>query len=153
MRSSLISNRYLLVLLAVLIMPAMQVGAEGNHVSKTSKAAGMDSCVAATDVMRRNHMDFLKHERDETVREGIRGTRFSLSDCVDCHASTDEKGKSIPVNEDGEFCDSCHEYVAVELPCFQCHRTTPEKKAGRYSHIDGGTGAISQTTPAGLQRD
>ena len=153
MRSSLISNRYLLVLLAVLLLTAMQVSAEGSHVSKSSKAAGMDSCVAATDVMRRNHMDFLKHERDETVREGIRGVPYSLSDCVDCHASTDENGKSVPVNKEGEFCDSCHEYVAVDLPCFQCHRTTPEKKAGNYSHMGGVSSAITQIPPAALQRD
>jgi predicted CXXCH cytochrome family protein len=152
MRSSLISNRYLIVLLAALFLPAMQAAAE-NHVSKSSKAASLTSCVAATDVMRRNHMDFLKHERDETVREGIRGVPFSLSDCVDCHASTDENGKSVPVNEEGEFCATCHDYVAVDLPCFQCHRTTPEKKATRYSHIDGDSGAITQTTPADLQRD
>lgn len=153
MRSSLISNRYLVVLLAALWLPAMQVAAEGNHVSKTSKAAGMDSCVAATDVMRRNHMDFLKHGRDTTVIEGIRGLKYSLADCVDCHASTDESGKAVPVDNDGEFCASCHDYVAVDLTCFQCHRTTPEKKVGGYSHLDGDSGAVSQIPTAVLQRD
>lgn len=153
MRSSLISNRYLIVLLAGLLFPAMQAVGEGSHVTKTSKAAKLDSCVAPTEIMRRNHMDFLKHERDETVREGIRGAKFSLSGCVDCHASTDEKGKSVPVTDKGEFCQTCHGYVAVELPCFQCHRTTPQNKTVGYSRAGAFSGDVTQTEPADSQRD
>jgi hypothetical protein len=153
MRSSLISNRYLIVLLAGLLLPAMQVFGEGSHVTKNSKAAKLDSCVAPTEIMRRNHMDFLKHERDETVREGIRGTRFSLAKCVACHASTDESGKSVPVTDKGEFCQTCHSYVAVELPCFQCHRTTPPNKTVGYGHAGALSGAMTQTAPADSQRD
>lgn len=153
MRSTLISNRYLIILLAGILLPAMQAFGEGSHVTKSSKAAKMDSCVAPTDVMRRNHMEFLKHERDETVRKGVRGVRFSLADCVDCHASIDEKGKPVPVTESGEFCQTCHSYVAVNLPCFQCHRTTPEKQAGGFGHAGALSGAMSQNQPAGLQRD
>ncbi|NOR18726.1 MAG: hypothetical protein GQ538_01390, partial [Xanthomonadales bacterium] len=37
-----------------------------------------ESCVEDTDYMRRNHMDLLMHERDETVHEGIREKRHSL---------------------------------------------------------------------------
>ena len=36
--------------------------------------------------MRRNHMELLKHQRDDTVRSGIRGAKYSLKDCVGCHA-------------------------------------------------------------------
>jgi hypothetical protein len=74
-------------------------------------------------------MDFLKHGRDEVVHRGIRDTRYGLSDCVECHAAKDDKGGYQPINGEGQFCDSCHEYVAVSLPCFQCHRKTPGESA------------------------
>lgn len=99
-------------------------------VTSGSKAASQESCVAPTAVMRRNHMDFLKHDRNKTVHQGIRDTQFSLAECVDCHASKDSAGAYKPVNAEGEFCDSCHSYVAVDLACFQCHRKTPEGASG-----------------------
>ncbi|WP_428605534.1 sulfur reduction protein DsrJ [Sedimenticola sp.] len=99
-------------------------------VTKGSKAAGLDTCVAPTAVMRRNHMDYLKHDRNETVHKGIRDTRFSLAECVDCHAEKDSAGAYKPVNAEGQFCDTCHSYVAVNLTCFQCHNKTPEKRSG-----------------------
>lgn len=155
MRSSLISKRNLLVLLAAVLIPALQAVAGGSHVTEGSKAAGLESCVAPTEVMRRNHMDFLKHGRDETVRDGVRGLDYSLSECIDCHAGTDKTGKAIPVDAEGQFCQSCHSYVAVSPACFQCHRTTPEpKKAGRYGYHEAETYAIPhEIQPAGIQRD
>jgi hypothetical protein len=155
MRSLLISNRYFLILLAGMLFPALQAHAESTHVTKGSKAASMDSCVAPTELMRRNHMDFLKHERDETVREGVRGVPYSLSECIDCHAGTDETGKSVPVDAEGQFCQACHGYVAVSPPCFQCHRTTPSKQEHRYGyHTTETPSAIPhESQPAGIQRD
>lgn len=99
-------------------------------VTKGSKAAGLDSCVAPTAVMRRNHMDYLKHDRDRTVRKGVRDTQYSLAECVECHAEKDDAGAYKPVNAEGQFCASCHSYVAVSLSCFQCHRKTPEVTGG-----------------------
>ncbi len=154
MRSSLISKRNLLVLLAAVLIPAMQATAENSHVTKGSKAENMDHCVAPTQVMRRNHMDFLKHDRDLTVRDGERGLQFSLEQCIDCHAGTDETGKPVPVDAEGQFCQSCHSYVAVSPACFQCHRTTPEPKNAGYSyHMPESHGVLYDIQPAGLQRD
>jgi hypothetical protein len=82
-------------------------------------------CVEPTEVMRKNHMRFLFHERDLTVHEGIRDTRYSLVGCVSCHVGTDQNGKFIPINAAGQFCQSCHAYEAVQVDCFQCHATTP----------------------------
>jgi predicted CXXCH cytochrome family protein len=138
MRSSLISIRVLIALLAGLLLTATQLFADSPFITKGSKAASMDSCVAPTDVMRRNHMDFLQHGRDDTVRDGIRGLDYSLSECIDCHAAKDSSGKSLPVDAEGQFCQECHGYVAVSPACFQCHRTTPDPKAMKYgSHHDG----------------
>jgi len=81
------------------------------------KAERGEACVAPTEEMRRNHMKMLLHQRDETVHEGIRTKRFSLKNCVDCHAS--RKTGSV-LGEKG-FCQSCHAYAAVKIDCFECH--------------------------------
>lgn len=88
------------------------------------KAQG--TCVDDPAVMRRHHFDFLKHQRDDTVRQGIRGAKYSLKECVDCHATSDAGGHPLPINAPGQFCQSCHAYAAVAIDCFSCHATTPE---------------------------
>lgn len=84
-----------------------------------------EKCVEPTDVMRKEHMNMILHQRDETVHNGIRGAKHSLKDCIDCHAGYDEKNQPIPINAEGQFCESCHTYTAVSMDCFGCHRTTP----------------------------
>jgi hypothetical protein len=85
-----------------------------------------DACVAPTDEMRRNHMKFLFQQRDRTMHEGIRTTRFSLKKCVDCHASR-ETGSVL--GQEG-FCASCHAYAAVKIDCFECHSPNRQAKVG-----------------------
>ena len=150
MRSSLIGKRSFLLLLAGLLLPATQALAESAVVSEGSRAAGMDNCVAPTEVMRRNHMDFLKHGRDVTVREGDREQDFSLAECIDCHAGTDASGNPIPVDAEGQFCQVCHDYLAVNPDCFQCHRTTPATGNAGYRNPSRISQAIES---AGRQRD
>lgn len=113
-----------------------------SAVTSGSKAAGMNSCVAPTAEIRRNHMDYLKHDRDSVVREGVRDVRNSLADCIECHAEKDGQGGYHPVNAEGQFCSSCHEYLAVSLTCFQCHSKTPEEKqsSARSLSENGNTG-------------
>jgi len=83
-------------------------------------------CVAPNEDMRRNHMRYLQHQRDDTVRSGIRSRKYSLRGCIECHAQTDADGAYLPVNASGQFCNACHEYAAVRMDCFQCHATKPE---------------------------
>ncbi len=78
-----------------------------------------DKCVADKDSMRRDHMKFLKHQRDKTMREGIRTKQFSLNECISCHASQ-KTGSVIGANDN--FCQGCHAYAAVKLDCFECHQ-------------------------------
>jgi hypothetical protein len=80
-----------------------------------------EACVAPTAEMRRDHMKMLLHQRDRTMRQGVRAPRFSLKGCVDCHASQ-ETGSVL--GKEG-FCSSCHEYAAVKIDCFECH--TPQR--------------------------
>lgn len=84
-----------------------------------------ERCVEDTEFMRRNHMDLLKHQRNKTLREGVRTTKHSLKQCVECHAS--EKTGSV-ASDPKDFCVSCHRYAAVHLDCWDCHATKPMKK-------------------------
>lgn len=83
------------------------------------------SCVADPAFMRRNHMKMLKHQRDETLRGGIRTGNFSLKACIACHASQTSGSVSA---SNGNFCQSCHAYAAVKIDCFECHANKPEVK-------------------------
>lgn len=75
---------------------------------------------------RRNHMDLMRHDRDLTVHDGEREIGASLKGCFDCHAAKDEAGKVLTYADEGHFCRSCHDYAAVKVDCFMCHRSTPE---------------------------
>lgn len=110
----------LLLLLGLLTAGVAGAGeAPGRTPRPAVEAATVGTqCVAPPELMRRKHMDFLKHQRDDTVRGGIRGAKFSLKDCVDCHAS--RKTNSVAQAE-GDFCVSCHRYAAVSIDCFECH--------------------------------
>jgi hypothetical protein len=83
-----------------------------------------EACVAPTAEMRRDHMKMLFHQRDRTLREGVRTARFSLKGCVECHAST--KTGSV-LGEEG-FCSSCHAYASVKIDCFECHTPMRQTK-------------------------
>ena len=89
-----------------------------------------DACVEPTDVMRKQHMDFLLHQRDRTVHEGIRTKQHSLVECIDCHVQQNSEGDFIPVDAPEQFCQVCHEYTSVKVDCFECHATTPDTAAG-----------------------
>jgi hypothetical protein len=80
--------------------------------------ADSQMCIEATDYMRANHMEMLNEWRDQVVREGQRvyvannGDRYvkSLTNtCLGCHTNK------------AEFCDACHNYMAVSPYCWDCH--------------------------------
>jgi len=68
-----------------------------------------EACLRSNAWMRRNHMDFLKHKRVMTVREGVRVRSENFKSCTRCHTSREK------------FCDQCHAYVGVAPNCFECH--------------------------------
>ena len=116
---------YLLLVLSLALFAGLGTVQAGQGVEGTAKADKLDSCVAPTAFMRRNHFELIQHQRDITVHQGIRKTDNSLAGCVDCHVRMDEQGKPVPVNAPGEFCAGCHEYTGASLDCFTCHATKP----------------------------
>ena len=108
------------------IMAALLAAAGLADVAKpTIKIERGEACVVPTEEIRRDHMKMLVHQRDRTMRQGIREPRFSLKNCVDCHAGR-ETGSVL--GKDG-FCSSCHAYAAVKLDCFECHSPRRQKRA------------------------
>ncbi len=91
-------------------------------------------CVEDPKVMRRSHMEFLKHDRDDTVRRGVRGIRHSLAACVDCHAS---KADGRVLGSDRHFCQGCHAFAAVKVDCFDCHAATARPAATAAAPAQG----------------
>jgi hypothetical protein len=79
-------------------------------------------CVAPPEVMRRTHMEMLKHRRERTVHEGVRGGDNALTRCLECHAG---RTTGAAVGSPDAFCQSCHDYVGVKLDCFDCHQGKP----------------------------
>ena len=89
-----------------------------------------ENCVEDTDFMRRNHMNLLKHQRDDTMLKGIRTKQHSLKECVSCHAVEGADAVPLTAASPKHFCRSCHDYAAVQIDCFQCHASRPVITAG-----------------------
>jgi len=85
-----------------------------------------DQCVEDTDFMRRNHMELLMHQRDETMLKGVRSKQYSLKECLDCHVVYGPDSVPVTVSSPSHFCRSCHDYAAVSIDCFECHASRPE---------------------------
>lgn len=82
-------------------------------------------CVEPKDFMRAEHMQILNDWRDAVVREGKRTYKNSLGQsynmslqntCMKCHSNKKE------------FCDQCHNYMAVKPYCWDCHIAPKENK-------------------------
>ena len=104
---------------------ALGAGDDASRVAKpVVKVERPGSCVEPTAVIRRDHMKLLMHQRDRTLRQGIRETRHSLKNCVECHAAA---STGSVLGKDG-FCESCHRYASVSIDCFECHASDRQKR-------------------------
>jgi hypothetical protein len=119
----------LLALAVVALLGAAGPAVSGAPKPVIERAKG-EQCIEAPEVMRREHMTMLKHQRDDTVHGGVRSDvgrkSASLLGCVECHASA--KTGSVAAAP-GDFCVSCHSYTAVKIDCFECHATRPKAAA------------------------
>ncbi|MFN2308334.1 MAG: hypothetical protein ABR553_01155 [Gammaproteobacteria bacterium] len=114
-------------------------------------------CVEPTEDMRKNHMNFILHQRDATMHEGIRTRQHALEECINCHVPGDDSGKIVRYGSAEHFCSSCHTYAAVKIDCFQCHADRPVQEtafhpltgAGHSHHAD--TRVDTQVSPGLLK--
>jgi hypothetical protein len=117
---------------------ALTTGAQSSGVPLPVIPGGKgDSCVEDTDFMRRNHMDMLKHQRDETVLKGVRTRQHSLVECIDCHVVEGPDLEAVSASDPQHFCRACHDYAAVSIDCFQCHASRPVAGDSSAGHAAG----------------
>ena len=134
---ALVSNMKLLIQETVGLRPTFQLlglcltvflissANAGVPMPDVPKAIQGEQCVEETSFMRKNHMDLLDHQRDETMQRGIRTKKHSLNGCLTCHAVLDDNKQPVTVKNKKHFCNSCHSYAAVKIDCFGCHESTP----------------------------
>ena len=101
-------------------------------------AMPVKQCVEPKEFMRSEHMQLLNGWRDEVVRNGnriytnSRGQQYTISlqnTCMKCHSNKKE------------FCDKCHNYLAVKPYCWTCHIEPKERPLAE---------AMAVTSPAVL---
>jgi len=109
----------LLIFFALVTMPFWGNAVSGEAAKPNLKIVTSEKeCVQDKEVMREKHMEILNEWRDTVVRQGRRTyvdahgktVLMSLSQtCMNCHPNK------------AEFCDQCHNYLAVDPYCWECH--------------------------------
>ena len=113
-------------LLCVMALAPAWAGDARTPTPTIEPARAGTQCIADPATMRREHPAMLEHQRDATVRGGIRGAKASLKTCIGCHASATTGSVA---KADTSFCVSCHQYAAARIDCFDCHATRPHAGA------------------------
>lgn len=129
--------KHLVILVGLTALPMISSAGDLGPVPPKAKAKASEKteCVEPIAEMRINHMTFLKHKRDETMREGVRTKTHSLTECIDCHVTPNDKGEYARIGDNDHFCSSCHNYAAVNVDCFDCHSDLPENAAKNNPHL------------------
>ena len=117
--------------LVLLLAPVLALAADSRTPKPVIEPARAGTqCIAEPATMRRDHPAMLEHQRDETVRGGIRGAKASLKGCIECHA---RPATGSVAKTEANFCVSCHSYTAVRIDCFGCHATRPAATAAQLT--------------------
>ena len=118
----------LLIGLILLLSPFLYNGlkaAKAPDPQLTPKAKEAKECIEPKAFMKTQHMKVLDLWRNEVVRDANRvytsssGKIFDKSlqnTCMDCHSNK------------SNFCDQCHNYMAVVPFCWDCHIEPKENK-------------------------
>ena len=141
-------RRVLLACAATLWLAPAQAAEPRTPQPVIEPARAGTQCIADPATMRRGHPAMLEHQRDETVRGGIRGAKASLKACIACHASPTTRSVA---GSDTNFCVSCHNYTAVRIDCFGCHATQPPPTAFHPIVASGARGAAAARLAAPLK--
>ncbi len=128
----------------MLVATAMAEGLLPDIPAAQGRFSEAQGCVEPTADMRKNHMEYILHQRDETVHEGIRDKQHSLNECINCHVS--DAPDAPRYSSEKHFCNSCHSYASVSIDCFQCHADRPVKTGSRLHSLS--PAALSHTVNA-----
>jgi predicted CXXCH cytochrome family protein len=126
--STVIFTLRLLLLTTLLgwFTPALAADVESSSlgnvvIPQPPKPVDAVTCVEPVEVMRREHMNFLLHQRDATVLDGERDSKYSLVGCMDCHNPSESAETAVRYPDPEHFCAGCHLYTRVRIDCFECH--------------------------------
>ncbi len=130
----------------VVFAAVLGVAQAGDLAPKVPIDKSKGDCVLPGDQMRKQHMNILMHRRDDTMFNGVRGGKRSLQACLTCHMVKDETtGKPVTIESPKHFCRVCHDFTAVKVDCWSCHKSVPEETATQAMLKDGklgGTGSM-----------
>lgn len=127
----------LVTLIGVSLLLALPLTSQAGDLMPSVPKGKGEQCVEPTADMRKNHMEYMLHQRDDTMHRGIRTSKHSLKECIECHNAPGKDGKVARVGDKDHFCSSCHTYAAVNVDCFECHADKPEKT--QYRHLSKGS--------------
>lgn len=110
----------LVIFLALITFPMWYnlASETSTYVPELEKPTNAKQCVRETEYMTGFHMDLLNTWRDDVVRgedrffvgpDGVTYEKSLSNTCLDCHENKDQ------------FCDKCHDYMAVDPYCWDCH--------------------------------
>jgi len=111
----------LIILLLLIASPLIYTVVKGkaSYVPELEIVTEEKQCVESAEYMRKEHMNLLKKNwRERVVHQGVRtyvasdGREYKISltsTCLGCHPNK------------ANFCDRCHNYVAVKPVCWNCH--------------------------------
>lgn len=129
----LLKNKKFALLVALVLPVVVYADSLLPELPKAKKNYSEETkCVEPVAVMREDHMSLILHQRNETMRKGIRTKQHSLEECIDCHNAPAEDGKVARAGESEHFCSSCHNFAAVKIDCFSCHSDKPENTQYRH---------------------
>ncbi|MBI3187728.1 MAG: hypothetical protein HYZ31_07725 [Gammaproteobacteria bacterium] len=77
--------------------------------------------------IRAHHFQYILHQRDKTMHQGVRTKDSSLKECINCHVP---ENTSVRFGDDKHFCSACHKQAGVTIDCFQCHADRPGQIPG-----------------------
>ncbi len=138
---------YAALLALTLSAPVMAADSGRVPLPNIPEPANGTKCVEPEDVMRRNHMEYLKAHRDETMHKGIRTTKYSLKACIECHAAPEASNEAVAAGKEkaqGHFCQNCHQYAGIKIDCFECHASKPEGNASMHPIVTPGMREMSE---------
>jgi len=114
----------LAIFVLIVTFPIWFNGLDAGPLPKPELPPGGEKlCVAPASEMRDTHMQLLNVWRDDVLRNSDRvsvtvdGKEYRKglqTACMQCHSNKEK------------FCDSCHEYAAVQPTCWDCHLTPVE---------------------------
>lgn len=121
-KGTVISGLIIFVLLVT--FPVWFNGLDAGPLPKPELPPGGEKqCVRPAAEMRDEHMQLLNEWRDEVLRDSDRvmvtvdGKEYRKGlqlACMECHTNKEK------------FCDTCHDYVAAQPTCWDCHLTPVE---------------------------